>query len=160
LLKKTVRRLALLAIVPATVLGLSIAAPADAAMGGTALVSQIVAQTNQHRAAAGCGPVVLNPQLTSAAVRHSAYMAATGNFSHTGRNGSTLTTRTLTAGYRTPLGENIGWGYRTGTAMMNAWMASSGHRANILNCAAHAVGVGVGYATNGTPYYTQDFGRS
>ncbi|MBW6437051.1 CAP domain-containing protein, partial [Actinoplanes hulinensis] len=38
------------------------------------------------------------------------------------------------------------------------WMNSPGHRANILNCKSKTVGVGVAYAANGTPYYTQDFG--
>jgi uncharacterized protein YkwD len=37
-------------------------------------------------------------------------------------------------------------------------MASPGHRANILNCKAKAVGVGAAYAANGNPYYTEDFG--
>nr|WP_308129050.1 CAP domain-containing protein [Actinoplanes polyasparticus] len=37
-------------------------------------------------------------------------------------------------------------------------MASPGHRANILNCKAIAVGVGVAYASNGLPYFTQNFG--
>jgi uncharacterized protein YkwD len=37
-------------------------------------------------------------------------------------------------------------------------MKSPGHRANILNCQAIAVGVGVAYATNGSPYFTQEFG--
>jgi hypothetical protein len=37
-------------------------------------------------------------------------------------------------------------------------MKSAGHRANLLNCATTTVGVGAVYATNGNPYYTQDFG--
>jgi uncharacterized protein YkwD len=43
--------------------------------------------------------------------------------------------------------------------MFKAWMNSPGHRANILNCSARSIGVGVVYAKNGTPYYTQVFGR-
>jgi len=41
---------------------------------------------------------------------------------------------------------------------MDAWMASPGHRANILNCAMRSVGAGVTYSSDGTPYYTQVFG--
>jgi uncharacterized protein YkwD len=39
-------------------------------------------------------------------------------------------------------------------------MNSAPHRANILNCAYNNGGVGVAYKSDGTPYWTQDFGRS
>ncbi|MBO3740117.1 CAP domain-containing protein, partial [Actinoplanes flavus] len=57
-----------------------------------------------------------------------------------------------------PSSENIAYGYRTATDVVTGWMNSPGHRANILNCKSKTVGVGVAYATDGTPYYTQDFG--
>jgi uncharacterized protein YkwD len=142
-------------------LGMTVAAPAaDAAVvSTTTLMSQIVTQTNQHRAKAHCGQLRVNQKLVTASVRHSSYMAATGNFSHTGSGGSTFVTRVRAAGYIGAMGENIGWGYRTSADMMRAWMASPGHRANILNCSAKSIGVGVVYSRNGTPYYTQEFGR-
>jgi uncharacterized protein YkwD len=37
-------------------------------------------------------------------------------------------------------------------------MNSSGHRANILNCSLHNIGVGLAYNAKHTPYWTQDFG--
>ena len=54
-------------------------------------------------------------------------------------------------------GENIAWGQKTPETVMNAWMNSEGHRANILN--PNFKKLGVGYRTNGqgTPYWTQLF---
>jgi uncharacterized protein YkwD len=142
--------------------GMTIAAPAASAavVPAATLMSQIVTQTNQQRVKAHCGQLKVNQNLITASVRHSSYMASTGTFSHTGSGGSTFVTRTRAAGYTSAMGENIGWGYRTSTDMMKAWMASPGHRANILNCSAKSIGVGVVYSRNGTPYYTQEFGRS
>jgi uncharacterized protein YkwD len=161
LLKKTVRRLVLLATAPAAMLGLTIvASPASAAQANVhVLMAQLVTKTNQQRARAHCGQVKVNQALVTASVRHSSYMAATGSFSHVGVRGSNFAVRARSAGYTAALSENIGWGYRSSTEMMNAWMNSPGHRANILNCRAKSVGVGVIYAKNGTPYYTQVFGR-
>ncbi|MCA2213679.1 CAP domain-containing protein [Jidongwangia harbinensis] len=165
-------RLAVLATVPAL---LAVAAPAQAAVPAGAaaavvvpagppteaeLMSLIVTQTNQRRHAAGCGQVAVDHQLVEASVQQSTYMAVTGTFGHFGRGGSTFVTRARAAGYTHPAGENIGWGYPTATAIMDAWMASPAHRANILNCAARSIGTGVRYAANGTPYYTQLFGWS
>ena len=57
------------------------------------------------------------------------------------------------------LGENVAYGYGSVAAVMSAWMNSSGHRANILSSSFAHVGVGRADASNGTPYWTQDFGR-
>ena len=162
MLTKSVRRLAVLVIVGASMLGMTVAAPAASAavVPAATLMSQIVTQTNQQRAKAHCGQLKVNQRLVTASVRHSSYMASTGTFSHTGSGGSTFVTRTRAVGYTGAMGENIGWGYRTSTDMIKAWMASPGHRANILNCSAKSIGVGVVYSRNGTPYYTQEFGRS
>ena len=73
-------------------------------------------------------------------------------------SGSTFDARIKATGYTAPLSENIAWGYRTGADVVKAWMASPGHRANLLDCTAKSVGVGAVYAANGNPYYTQDFG--
>jgi uncharacterized protein YkwD len=121
-------------------------------------MSLIVTQTNQRRHAAGCGQVAVDHELVVASERQSDYMAVTGNFSHIGRGGSTFVARARAAGYAEPSGENIAWGYETATDVMDAWMASPGHRRNILNCAARSIGTGVRYAADGTPYYTQVFG--
>ncbi|WP_308016471.1 CAP domain-containing protein [Jidongwangia harbinensis] len=154
------RRLVQLALVPAALLGvLVVAAPAQAAAPTTVrLQSDIVAWTNAVRKSAGCAPVRLDAKLALAARSHSAWMARYGKFSHTGSGGSTFVVRVKRAGYVAPLSENIAWGYRDGRQVVTAWMKSPGHRANLLNCRAKAVGVGAVYAANGTTYFTQEFG--
>jgi uncharacterized protein YkwD len=159
--QSAVRSLALLAAAPL----LAVASPTaahvrdDAApVPATTLMSQVVTMTNQQRNAAGCGGLDVDQDLIVASERQSWYMARTRNFSHLGWGGSTFVARARVAGYLRPAGENIAWGYATAQEVMDAWMASPGHRANILNCATKSIGTGVTYAADGTPYYTQVFG--
>jgi uncharacterized protein YkwD len=123
-----------------------------------AVMVQVVRLTNDERRDAGCPVLTVDGQLVTASLRQSNYMARTRLFSHVWRDGSTFVDRTEAAGYQQPAGENIAWGYRTATEVMNAWMASPGHRKNILNCKAKSFGAGVAFAADGTPYYTQVFG--
>jgi uncharacterized protein YkwD len=158
---KLVRRLATLAMIPAAAfIGLlATATEAQAAATPTAtLESQIVTLSNAKRVAAGCKALPVQGQILTAARNHSRYMATSGNFSHTGSANSTFISRINAAGYTAPRSENIAWGYRTATDVVNAWMNSPGHRKNLLDCGAKTFAVGVVYAANGTPYYTQDFG--
>jgi uncharacterized protein YkwD len=85
-------------------------------------------------------------------------MARSGNFSHVGTAKSSFVTRIKAAGFPRPASENIAYGYRTGLDVVKGWMASPGHRTNILNCKQATVGVGAVYSANGTTYYTQNFG--
>jgi len=55
-------------------------------------------------------------------------------------------------------GENIAYGYQTAQDVMNAWLNSPGHKANIENASYRAIGVGAATASNGAVYWTQDFG--
>jgi uncharacterized protein YkwD len=154
------RRLATLALLPVALLGVvTVASPADAAAPTTVrLQTDILSATNAARAAHGCGKLRLDANIARAARNHSAWMARTGTFSHVGSGNSSFVTRIKAQRYTAPLSENIAWGYRSGADVVKAWMASPGHRANILNCKAKAVGVGAAYAANGNPYYTEDFG--
>ena len=154
------RRFAFLALVPAALFGLLIvASPAEAAVTSfQTLQNDINRWTNHQRKLHGCRPLRVDNKLVRAGRDHSAWMARTHKFSHVGLRGSSFVARTARAGYTAPLSENIAYGYRTGADVVNAWMKSPGHRANILDCKAKAVGVGAVYAANGTPYYTQDFG--
>lgn len=56
-------------------------------------------------------------------------------------------------------GENIAMGQQTPAAVMNAWMNSPGHRANILNPQYNEIGVGVAKTSSGVIYWTQEFIR-
>ncbi|GAA2472681.1 CAP domain-containing protein [Winogradskya humida] len=156
-----VRRLATLALIPvAAFIGLALAAaPAEAAPVSTStLQTQIVKLSNTQRVKAGCKALKVNANLLRAARGHSKFMATSGSFSHTGARNSTFITRAKNAGYTAARSENIAYGYRSAAEVVNAWMKSPGHRANLLDCGARTFAVGVIYASNGNPYYTQDFG--
>ncbi|MEV4416487.1 CAP domain-containing protein [Catellatospora sp. NPDC049609] len=126
----------------------------------TAMEDQVTSLINRERERAGCPPVHTDERLRAAARRHSADMAQHDYFSHTSRDGSSFVDRVADAGYprRHAAGENIAYGYPTAESMVDAWMASTGHRSNILNCDARATGVGLAYQGR-TPYWTQEFGR-
>ncbi|MFI1991406.1 CAP domain-containing protein [Actinoplanes sp. NPDC020271] len=122
------------------------------------LMRQVIRLTNRERVANGCPKLGVDRELIVASAAQSYYMARTRLFSHVWRDGSTFAMRAERAGYRAPAGENIAWGYPTAAEVMKAWMASPGHRANILNCGARKMGAAIVYAADGTPYYTQTFG--
>ncbi|MDT0528757.1 CAP domain-containing protein [Micromonospora sp. DSM 115977] len=129
---------------------------APVSSGGGSQASQVVALVNAERAKAGCGAVGVDDKLTTAAQRHSQDQADHRDMSHTGSDGSNVGTRLDRVGYswRT-YGENVAWNQKTPAAVMDAWMNSPGHRANILNCAFTEIGVGV--ANSNGPYWTQVF---
>ncbi|GAA1593824.1 CAP domain-containing protein [Streptomyces globosus] len=120
--------------------------------------SAVLSIVNKERAAAGCGPLSSNAKLSAAARAYSDTMARSGVMSHTGPDGSTMTSRVEAAGYAwSRLGENIARGQSDADAVMKAWMNSPGHRANILNCAFKEIGIGV-HKGDGGPWWTQNFG--
>ncbi|MFD0901822.1 CAP domain-containing protein [Actinomadura sediminis] len=132
-------------------------APRRTAPAGGSVAARVVALVNEARAGKGCGPVRGNALLDRAARGHSADMAARGFFDHTDPDGDGPGDRIRSAGYRwSTYGENIAKGQPSPERVMESWMNSPGHRANILNCAFDEIGVGVVEA--GGPYWTQVFG--
>ena len=130
-------------------------APNSSGTGSTA--QQVVALVNSERAKAGCGPVTGHSLLDKAAQGHSDDMAARDFFDHTNPDGDGPGERITAAGYRwSTYGENIAMGQRTPEQVMDSWMNSPGHRANILNCSFKEIGIGIHNA--GGPYWTQVFG--
>lgn len=123
------------------------------------MATEVVRLVNVARAAAGCGALRVDSRLTTAARLHSEDMALRNYFSHTSLDGRSPWDRIQAQGYTAGSGENIAAGYATPAAVMDAWMKSSGHRANILNCASRAIGVGLGRGGSYGTYWTQDFGR-
>ncbi|HKA68974.1 MAG TPA: CAP domain-containing protein [Actinomycetes bacterium] len=126
----------------------------------TALEASVVKLTNSARAKAGCSALRADGRLRTAARSHSTDMAKRDYFSHETPEGITPWKRAQEAGYANPSAENIAHGYPTAKAVVDAWLGSSGHRANILNCESKAVGVGVYLRGEGGPYWTQLFGYS
>jgi uncharacterized protein YkwD len=127
---------------------------------------QVVILTNQERQKYGCGPLTMDARLRAAAEGHSQDMALNDFFDHTGSDGSTVGTRVSAQGYSWSwVAENIAAGYPSPESVVAGWMASSGHRANILNCNFVHIGVGYYYLQNDTGnenwhhYWTQVFAK-
>jgi uncharacterized protein YkwD len=117
----------------------------------------VLALVNKERAGK-CAPLAIDSRLATAARNHSADMAARNYFDHDTPEGVDVATRVTRAGYRwSSVGENIAMGQRDAASVMDSWMHSEGHRANILNCGYKHIGIGVAYRGK-TPYWTQDFG--
>jgi uncharacterized protein YkwD len=123
------------------------------------VATQILSRVNAERAKAGCKAVVLDARLTAAAAGHAQDMATNNYFSHTSRDGRTFVDRITAQGYPVPRSENIAAGQPTVAAVMDAWMASAGHRANILDCSAVAMGAASAKGGSYGIYWVQDFGR-
>ncbi|TWH68823.1 CAP domain-containing protein [Micromonospora olivasterospora] len=125
--------------------------------GVSAQAQEVVDLVNAERAKAGCAALKIDDKLMTAAQRHSQDQADHRKMSHDGSDGSDVGDRLDRVGYTwRAYGENVAWNQRTPAAVMDAWMNSPGHRANLLNCSFTEIGVGV--ATSNGPYWTQDFG--
>ena len=125
----------------------------DAAV--TAYEQEVIRLVNEIRAENGLKPLTYDWELSRVARYKSQDMKDNRYFSHTspvyGSPFQMIKSFGLT--YRTA-GENIAKGYATPQAVVNGWMNSSGHRANILN--ASFTRIGVGYVASGN-YWTQMF---
>ncbi|MFH9613347.1 sigma-70 family RNA polymerase sigma factor [Streptomyces pratensis] len=121
------------------------------------VTEEVIALVNTERVKQGCGAVSGDSLLAKAASRHSADMVARDYFAHTSPDGTDPGARITAVGYRwSTYGENIAKGQRTAAAVMDSWMNSEGHRANILNCAFKEIGVGREDSAGG-PVWTQNF---
>jgi|SRR5689334_7843436 len=117
---------------------------------------------NQERTRQALPALKAQSQLAAAARAHSAEMACNNYFSHTGLNGSTVASRVALQGYKWSwLGENIAGGSSTPEAVVQQWMNSAPHKANILSPNFTDVGVGYAYASTSTykHYWTLDFAK-
>ncbi|MFJ8747857.1 CAP domain-containing protein [Streptomyces sp. NPDC102441] len=132
-------------------------APAPASPSATTAQAAVLSLVNEERAKVGCSPVTTSTSLTSLAQDFSEDMAARDFFGHTDPDGATPWDRAAAAGVQGLGGENIARGQAGAQAVMDAWMNSEGHRANILNCDYKTLGVGV-HLGSGGPWWTQDFG--
>ncbi|PWL52328.1 MAG: hypothetical protein DBY36_04255 [Clostridiales bacterium] len=123
--------------------------------GVTAFESEVVRLVNEIRVQYGLKPLTENWELSRVARYKSQDMADNGYFSHTSPTyGSPFQMmKAFGLSYRAA-GENIAYGQRSPQAVVDAWMNSSGHRANILN--ASYTQIGVGYVADGR-YWTQMF---
>ncbi|ANS62700.1 hypothetical protein SLINC_0476 [Streptomyces lincolnensis] len=121
--------------------------------------SDVVGLTNRERARAGLPPLTVDPLLIRAAQAYSTDMAARAFYSHTSPEGTQPWDRAAAAGSRhRSIGENIACGQRSPAEVVEGWMNSPGHRANILKPGFTHIGIGfAGGGPRGT-YWTQLFG--
>lgn len=119
-------------------------------------VLRVVELVNEERAKAGLKPLTLETNITVAAQVRA--VETEQSFSHTRPDGRHFSTALKEAGvsYR-GAGENIAWGQKTPEQVMNGWMNSAGHRANILNEKFTSIGVGYYQNANGVNYWSQLF---
>jgi uncharacterized protein YkwD len=126
---------------------------------------------NGERADRGLATLRPNDRLQRAALGHGNDMVERRYFAHQGRNGSQPADRIRATGYLSSagqwrIGENLAWGtgeLATPKAIMAAWMASTGHRANILQPAYREIGFGVlagnpASGDNGGATFVTEFG--
>ena len=119
---------------------------------------QVAILVNQERAAYGLQPLKVSPKLSEAATIRAEELKQ--SFSHTRPNGTACYTAMSERGITySAAAENIAYGQRTPEIVMNGWMNSSGHRANILNPNMTYIGVGVAYH-NSVYYWSQFFAVS
>ncbi|GAA4676348.1 CAP domain-containing protein [Streptomyces youssoufiensis] len=127
----------------------------EAGRGGS--TAEVLALVNEERADAGCRPLTADGTLDRVADTYAGVMADTQRLSHTGPDGSTVGDRVTRSGYTwSSVGENIARGQADAEAVVDAWMNSPGHRANILNCSFRDMGIGVDQGSGG-PWWTQVF---
>jgi uncharacterized protein YkwD len=135
-------------------------APIVAASNRPAFTSRrerVVVLTNAQRAAHGLGGLTVSPQLTASAGRYAQHLAADGAFSHT--DGSDLAQRVTAVGYQYQwIGENLGMGQSSPKTIVQAWMNSPEHRANMLDPRFTQIGVGVATRSDGRIIWCIDLG--
>jgi hypothetical protein len=128
---------------------------------------------NEQRAAAGAEPVAFNPQLFLAGSAHAADMVARAYFSHTDLSGRDPEARAMAGGYAGTddllgLGEVLAWGsgsQATPRQIVASWMASSTHRATMLDPYFREAGIGIAPGApvadggSGAATYSGELGR-
>ncbi len=104
---------------------------------------------NRRRAAHGLPALVEDARLQAAAQAHAEDMGARSFYAHRSPDGVIPDRRIRAAGYHGRMtGENIHWGVglnATPARIVDDWMNSPGHRANILRAGFTRVGTGIGY---------------
>lgn len=113
----------------------------------------LIADMNRERAAYGLRPLRANPQLSLAAGDRIGDMFAKHYFNHVSPDGINPFTWVDRRGYDySEAGENLAVGYRTASRIVDGWMHSPGHRANILKADFHEVGIAIASGSPTRPY--------
>lgn len=137
---------------------------ADWPAASSADAAQVISLVNAHRAELGLGPLVTLGPLAAAAAWKARHMAMYTYMAHADPAppvDRSVGERLAACGYTGGAwGENIAYGYPSAGAVVAAWLASPGHRANIENPRYTAIGVGAAVSAGGAVYWAQEFGVS
>ncbi len=127
-----------------------------------AWAQQIIDLTNQQRRLNGLPDLAVNPKLMQAAQIQARQMATLERMQHDlpGAQYPDLASRANAVGYNYAwFGENIAFNYPDPAGVVQGWMLSAGHRANILNPDYTEIGAAVAFDAQGLPYFAQEFGQ-
>lgn len=128
------------------------------ATAASSQAQQVTSLVNEERAAAGLNALTLDSALSKVAQAKAEDMAKNGYFSHTSPTyGSPFDMMKSFGINYSAAGENIAKGQKSAESVMNAWMNSSGHRANILGSSYEKIGVGYTTDAQGNTYWVQMF---
>jgi uncharacterized YkwD family protein/spore coat assembly protein SafA len=120
--------------------------------------TECIRLTNVERTNRGLPALQTNWELSRVARYKSQDMVLNHYFDHTSPTYGSPFTMMQTFGLRfSAAAENIAYGQRTAQEVVNAWMNSPGHRANILSQSCTQIGVGAAKTSSGTLYWTQMF---
>ncbi len=126
-----------------------------------ALETEVIRLVNTERARAGRPALAENSKLSDVARTKSKDFINNNYFAHNSPTYGTPFDMLRSFGITfTAAAENIASGHRNAAEVMNSWMNSSGHKANILNSTYNQIGVGVARDNNGNLFWTQMFIRS
>ena len=164
-MRATQKFLSLAAVLGTTLAFAGVAGASAATHAEVSGQSELLVEINAARAKHHLAPLRLSHMLTRPARRHSAYLASTGELDHDGADGKPFYVRLYKTGFsrRKAVGENLGMssGCATNLArtMVQMWLDSPGHRANLLSKRFKVVGLAVVAAPDcSNTVYATDFG--
>lgn len=133
----------------------TVSLPLQSAQPNSSYAAQVVSLVNAERARHGLSALTVSTTVQQAAQTRAGELQT--SFSHTRPSGASCFTALTEAGVSyARAGENIAYGQSTPEAVVQSWMSSSGHRANILSSSFTTIGIGC-TVVNGTAYWAQLF---
>jgi uncharacterized protein YkwD len=133
------------------------AAPAPPPAAPVVVMDECVGMTNGIRSNAGLAPLTIDARVQTAAQAHANYQANAGVMTHVSANGARGGTRLTASGFPwRAWGENVAAGQPGCASVMDAWMNSPGHMANIVNPGFTHIGVAAAVNSAGVVYWTMD----
>jgi uncharacterized protein YkwD len=120
----------------------------------------MLCEVNRIRAQHRLSPLGMDSGINQVAGQHSRLQASRNKMTHRFPDELTPGQRIDKVGDWDETAENVSYGYSTVKVTMDEWMSSPKHRANILIPGLTHFGMGMVRSSDGTPYWTQAFGRN